>query len=58
MAAPFNALPLQAILAQLREDDEMSQLAGLTELCEYLSISTGAAPMAALVWVFLIGLLG
>lgn len=33
---------MQAILAQLREDDEMSQLAGLTELCEYLSISTGA----------------
>jgi hypothetical protein len=34
------AICLQAILAQLREEDEMSQLAGLTELCEYLSIST------------------
>ena len=31
----------QAILAQLREEgDEGAQLGGLTELCEYLSIST------------------
>ena len=35
--------PLQAMLVQLREDDEMAQLAGLTELCEYLSISTEEA---------------
>lgn len=34
------SLHLQAILVQLKGDDEMVQLAGLTELCEYLSIST------------------
>lgn len=31
---------VQAILAMLRDEDEGQQLAGLTELCEYLSIST------------------
>ena len=30
----------QNILAMLKDEDEMQQLAGLTELCEYLSIST------------------
>ena len=40
---PLPAPPLpppQAILAQLRDEDEMAQLGGMTELCEYLSIST------------------
>lgn len=41
----MRAAPLagywQAIITQLKDEgDEMSQLAGLTELCEYLSIST------------------
>ncbi|PSC70280.1 E3 ubiquitin-ligase UPL3-like isoform A [Micractinium conductrix] len=31
---------VRAILAQLRDEDEMAQLGGMTELCEYLSIST------------------
>lgn len=34
------ARPLQSILVMLKDEDEMQQLAGLTELCEYLSIST------------------
>lgn len=37
----------QAIIAQLKDEgDEMAQLAGLTELCEYLSISTEESLMA------------
>eukprot|EP00887_Chlorella_sp_A99_P008099 scaffold12.g8099.t1 len=31
---------VKSILVMLRDEDEMQQLAGLTELCEYLSIST------------------
>ena len=33
----------QAMLAMLRDDDESQQLVGLSELCEYLSISTEEA---------------
>ncbi|KAL4436702.1 hypothetical protein ABPG75_003841 [Micractinium tetrahymenae] len=31
---------VRSILVMLKDEDEMQQLAGLTELCEYLSIST------------------
>lgn len=37
----------QAIITQLKDEgDEMTQLAGLTELCEYLSISTEESLMS------------
>ena len=37
---PPATTPLQAIVVQLKDEDEVGQLAGLTELCEFLSIST------------------
>ena len=33
-------LLLQSILVMLKDEEEMQQLTGLTELCEFLSIST------------------
>lgn len=39
MGSASNAR-VKSILAMLREDDEGQQIAGLTELCEYISIST------------------
>lgn len=37
---------IKPILAMLREDDEMQQMAGLSELCEYISISTEESMVA------------
>jgi E3 ubiquitin-protein ligase TRIP12 len=37
---------VKSILASLREDDEGQQLTGLTELCEYISISSEDAMMS------------
>ncbi|EFN55600.1 hypothetical protein CHLNCDRAFT_52424, partial [Chlorella variabilis] len=39
-AAMGGSARVRAIVVQLKDEDEVGQLAGLTELCEFLSIST------------------